>query len=120
VTNPRPVQRGGLGVVSDDDRKANVSAPCKVFRHTFDGAVYRERILDHIRWVGRFECTECGTHRIDIMTEVTCELISRRYFYPQDYATGMDRTEAKQWLFKQWLANPDEDLSATYEDAQED
>lgn len=120
MTNPRPVQRGGLGVVTDDDRKANISAPCKVFRHTFDGAVYREGIHGKIRWVGRFECTECGTHRVDVMVAFSCELISRRYFYPPEYAKGMDRTEAKQWLFKSWLENPDEDLGDEYEYDEED
>lgn len=86
---------------SQADRLDNASAWCRTFRHEFDGHVYQEKSLTTGKtvWVARLECARCGTQRVDTMTPKTCELISRQYIYPEEYQTGLTRTDARRRVF---------------------
>jgi hypothetical protein len=82
---------------------------CKTFMHQFDGHVFVEPAQfaggGTINWVARLECTRCGTRRVDVMTPMTCVLISRKYDYTGcvDYDRTVERTDAKKALFKLML-----------------
>lgn len=79
---------------------------CKALRHAFDGHTYEERHphSNLLVWVAKLECPHCGTVRIDFMTPIKCELISRRYFYQDDYPSDVDFHEAKQQFFAERLS----------------
>lgn len=77
---------------------------CRAFRHVFDGNVFQEQVAGRTVWVARLDCGRCGTHRIDIMTPRTCELISRSYVHPDDYDGMLSPLEARQQLFTSMLA----------------
>lgn len=82
---------------------------CVAFsRHDFDGHVYVEihRVTGRKVWVARLMCRSCGTERVDFMTPQRCELLSRRYFHPDDYATDLDRETARQQVMRSLLEEP--------------
>lgn len=90
-------------------RQNLLSAKCRVFRHEWDGTVYVEATPAGTRWVGRFEC-DCGTQRIDFMMPHSFELTSRKYVYPPEYQTDMNREQAKVVLFTSMMVDkPAED-----------
>jgi hypothetical protein len=101
-------------------RQQRQSAKCRVFRHEWEGAVFIENTPVGVRWVGRFEC-DCGTQRIDFMIPRTFELKSRRYVYPPDYLTDMDRDTAKKVLFTSMMVvSPENADDGTEEYAEDD
>lgn len=74
---------------------------CKALRHAFDGHTFEEP-HPHTGlpvWVARLECPHCGTVRVDYLTPMKCELISRRYLYLDDYPSDVDFHEAKRIFF---------------------
>lgn len=87
------------------------TARCKTFNHNLDGPVFIERVKGAIRWVGYFECADCGTKRIDVMMPKTFELVSRHYDYSAapEYDQSEDRAKAKKFLFSTKLAKRQKD-----------
>lgn len=79
---------------------------CKAFsQHDLDGHVYVEshRQTGRKVWVARLQCLRCGTERVDFLTPVSCELLSRRYFRPENYPTDLDRETARQQVLSELL-----------------
>lgn len=79
---------------------------CRSFRHEWDGHVFIEQVDGTTRWVARLECERCGTRRVDVMTARSCELVSRRYFYSDEYGDDirkLEHSEAKEQLFSSML-----------------
>lgn len=77
-----------------------MTARCKVFFHDFDGHVFAETVRGIGRWVGHFECTNCGSERKDIMVPKSMELVSRDYTPSADYDPTMERSYARKLLFR--------------------
>jgi hypothetical protein len=84
------------------------SAYCRAFRHGFDGPVYVERRGRGKVWVAYLQCDKCDTRRVDVMSPTTCELLSRQYFYEDDYDGQLTSLEAKQHVFKKRLTVRDD------------
>lgn len=87
-----------------------LTARCKVFNHRFDGHVFAETVKQVPRWVGHFECDNCGTRRTDRMMPKSYELVSRDYDYSDapNYDPSMTKEYARKILYKHMFAVAEE------------
>lgn len=81
--------------------KELITAACKLFFHKFDGHVFRETRRSGGRWVGRLECSNCGSHRVDVMMPKTYAVVYREYDHSDLYDKTMTMEEARKIWYGQ-------------------